>query len=90
MVHLRILHAKNQHPRPVACRPRSHRQTDRQIEKANTGDPFFEKKIFILDLILKEWSEYALRQICIPNFSKILSKLMKVHVSKFYKKVKKY
>ena len=56
MVHLRILHAKNQHPRPktVAYRPQTdrltHRQTDRQTdtqtEIANTEDPFFyEKKI---------------------------------------------
>ena len=50
MVHLRILHAKNQPPRPktVAYRPRTHRHTDRQTEKANTEDPFFRKKFFLI------------------------------------------
>ena len=48
MVYLRILHAKNQHPRPktVAYRPltdtHTDTQTDRQTEKANTEDPFFD------------------------------------------------
>ena len=50
MVTLRIIHAKNQPPRPktVAYRPRTDehthtdRQTDRQTEKVITEDPFFE------------------------------------------------
>ena len=52
MVTLRIIHAKNQPPRPktVAYRPQTdrhtHRQTDRQTEKVNTEDLFFEKNFF--------------------------------------------
>ena len=68
MVNLRIIHAKNQPPRPktVAYRPRTHththrqtdRQTDRQTEKVNTEDPFFRKKnILIFFFLNKERSE---------------------------------
>ena len=60
MVHLRILHAKNQPPRPktVAYRRITDRQTDRQTdtqtEKANTEDPFFQKNFFLVfDFLLK-------------------------------------
>ena len=66
MVPLRILHAKNQHPRSktVAYRPRTdtqtHRQTHRQTEKANTEDPFFSIFLnFIFDFLLKERSDIA-------------------------------
>ena len=61
MVHLRILHAKNQHPRPktVAYRPRTdrhtHRQTDRQ-RKQTLRTPFFDF-FNIFDFLLKERSE---------------------------------
>ena len=54
MVTLRIIHAKNQPPRPktVAYRPWTHRhtdrQTDRQTEKVNTEDPIFWKKKFLV------------------------------------------
>ena len=60
-VHLRIPHAKNQHPRPktVAYRPRtdSHtdRQTDRQTEKANTEDPFFQFFLFRFEFLFCLW-----------------------------------
>ena len=56
MVYLRILHAKNQHPRPktVAYRPRTDTHTHRQTEKANTEDPFFRKNFFLIfDFLLK-------------------------------------
>ena len=66
MVTLRILHAKNQPPRPktVAYRPRTDtqtdRQTDRQTEKANTEDPFFQFFFLIFDFLLKERSKNGL------------------------------
>ena len=56
MVSLRILHAKNQHPRSktVAYRPRTDRHTNTQTEKANTEDPFFRKNFFLIfDFLLK-------------------------------------
>ena len=64
-VHPRILHAKNQPPRPktVAYRPRTHthtqtdRQTDRQ-RKQTLRTPFFEKNFFLtFDFLLKERSD---------------------------------
>ena len=59
MVTLRTLHAKNQPPRPkpVAYRPRTHRHTHRQTEKANTEDPFFRIFFLIFDFLLKERSD---------------------------------
>ena len=65
MVILGIFHAKNQPPRlkTVAYRPRTgghthtQRQTDRQTEKVNTEDPFFEKTFFLFWLFFKERSE---------------------------------
>ena len=47
MVHLRILYAKTQHPRPKLW-PTGRGQTHTQTEKANTEDPFF-RKIFFFD-----------------------------------------
>ena len=41
MVYLRILHAKNQHPRLKTVQA-NNRQTDAHTEKANTEDPFFD------------------------------------------------
>ena len=51
MVTLRIIHAKNQPPRPktVAYKQMTHTltQTDRQTEKVNNKDPLFEKEFFL-------------------------------------------
>ena len=71
MVTLRTPHAKNQPPRlkTVAYRPRTdrhtHRQTDRQTEKANTEDPFFRKKFFLIfDFLFKERSDKYIQNKC--------------------------
>ena len=46
MVTLRILHAKNQHPRPktVAYRPLTHRQTHRQTDRQTDRQKDKKKK----------------------------------------------
>ena len=63
MVTVRIIHAKNQLPRPktVAYRPRTDTththtdtQTDRQTEKVNTEDPFFRKYFFFIFFFLNK------------------------------------